>query len=214
MSNYQKIHKEALTKKGLKTFNFLKDLNFINNFYLAGGTGLALQIGHRISVDFDFFSSKKIDEDFLSRLEKQVNDKVKVSINNIGELTVFINEVKISFIHYPFPILNDLNELKRIKALPIKEIAATKAYTIGRRGEYKDYVDLYFLLKDKYIDLNELIELANKKYKEKFNGKLFLEQLLYREDVEEVELRGLKEDISKDKVFSYFEKIVSDFSLN
>ncbi len=208
------MHYEALTKKGESVFDILKRLELLSSFSLAGGTGLALQIGHRVSVDFDFFSQKKLDDDLLKRLEKELpNESIKVIRNDLGELTVLINGVKVTFLHYPFPTITPTVNLEKIRAYSVKEIAASKAYTIGRRGEYKDYVDLYFLFKKDYITLSEVISLSEKKYGDKFNGRLFLEQLLFKEDIQEMEVKFLKEEISEKEIFSYFEKIVSEFKI-
>lgn len=88
--------------------------------------------------------------------------------------------------------------------LSIKEIAATKAYTIGRRGSYKDYVDLYFVLKDQHASLKEIIEIAEKKYGADFNGRLFLEQLVYLEDIQDTEILFLKEHVTKNQIGEFF----------
>ncbi len=208
------MHREALTEKGRNVFDILKKLEFLSLFSLAGGTGLALQIGHRISVDFDFFSQRKLDNDLLEKLEKQLpKEKIKVVRNDSGELTVLINGVKATFLHYPFPMITSTVDLEGISAYSVKEIAASKAYTIGRRGEYKDYVDLYFLLKKEHTTLSEVIKLSEKKYGDKFNGRLFLEQLLFKEDIQEMEIEFLMEKVSGKEIFSYFEKIVSEFKI-
>ena len=74
-----------------------------------------------------------------------------VSVNNPDELTVFINGVKITFLRYPFSLQNKLIDYNGIKLMNAKEIAATKAYTVGRRGTIKDYVDLYFIISEKFL---------------------------------------------------------------
>ncbi len=208
------MHHEALTKKGKIVFNALKEIEFLSKFNLAGGTGLALQIGHRVSVDFDFFFRQELDNDLLERLENEFpKEEIKVIRNDKGELTVLISGVKVTFLHYPFPVLTSPVDLDGISTYSVKEIAASKAYTIGRRGEYKDYVDLYFLFKKNYATLSEVINLSEEKYGDKFNGRLFLEQLLFREDIKEMGIEFLKEEVSEKEIFSYFEKIVSEFKL-
>ncbi len=208
------MKKEALTKKGKSIFERIKISDFIDEFYLAGGTGLALQLGHRVSVDFDFFSENKIEDTLLDVVDNNLKEKsLKINVNNIGELTVVVDGVKITFLHYPFPIVTETVDLEGVECLSVKEIAATKAYSLGRRGEYKDYVDLYFLLKEKLIDLREIIEISEKKYGGKFNGKLFLEQLLYKEDVEEMNINLLKKDVKKEEIFNFLKNKVTNFSI-
>jgi hypothetical protein len=95
-------------------------------------------------------------------------------------------------------------DLDGLKALGIPELSATKAYTIGRRGSFKDYVDLYFVLSDNYATLEQIIELSEQKYGNEFNSRLFLEQLIYLEDVEEAEIIFLKEPVKKAQLKKFF----------
>ncbi len=102
-----------------------------------------------------------------------MHQEALTSVNNPDELTVFVNSVKITFLHYPFPLLQDLASLDGMQTASIQEIAAMKAYTIGRRTSLKDYVDMYELLAFKYIDLPKVLELAREKYAADFNDRLF-----------------------------------------
>ena len=170
------MYLEALNPKGKIIF---KKLCAFSDFYLAGGTALALQIGHRISVDFDFFSEIEIKSSLLSKIKQVfIDNEVVVSVNDSGELTVFIDGIKVTFLYYPFPLLLPLVVHENISLLSTKEIAATKLYTIGRRGSYKDYIDLYFILVGKHASLEEIIALAKKKYRSYFNERQSLEQLI------------------------------------
>ena len=198
---------EALPDKNRKTFDDLGA--FSDDFYLAGGTALALQIGHRISVDFDLFSDKEIPASLLQKINRLFDRKrVEVSVNNPEELTVFIDEVKITFLQYPFPLVFEPVRLGNIRALSIKEIAATKAYTIGRRGSFKDYVDLFFIISEAHGSLEDIVALAEKKYGNEFNSRLFLEQLTYLDDVDDFAIIFLKRDIGKSDLQSFFDNEV------
>jgi len=95
----------------------------------------------------------------------------------------------------------------------IKEIAASKAYTIGRRGSYKDYIDLYYILFENYSDLNEIIEISEKKYKDEFNSRLFLEQLIYLDDITDEEIIFLKDKISREVLKDFFKKEIQKIIL-
>lgn len=197
------MHLEALTNDGRKLFSFFAKLS--PEFYLAGGTALALQIGHRVSVDFDFFSDDYISKELLGKVKKVFSDfEVLVSVNNPDELTVFAGGIKVTFLRYTFPVIEKLAELDGVKVLDAAEIAATKAYTIGRRGSLKDYVDVYFALRDRITTLDDILELAEKKYGSEFNSRLFLEQLVYLEDVPEVEVNFLKEPVNKKQLEEFF----------
>ena len=205
------MHLEAIPKENKSVF--LSLANF-SDFYLAGGTALALQIGHRISVDFDLFSDQDISEDLLLKVKNTFqDDKVIVSVNNPDELTVFVNQTKLTFLKYPFPVISDFFEYQNLKLLNIKEIAAAKAYTIGRRGAYKDYIDLYYIILNQFSNLEEIIEIAEKKYKDEFNSRLFLEQLIYLDDITDEKIIFLKDKIDKDSLKIFFEERIKEIKL-
>lgn len=178
------LHTEALTEEANKLFPKLSA--FRENFYLAGGTALALQMGHRISVDFDIFSSNQIKKTLLAQVEAIYEGMpMEILVNNSRELTLLIQGVKHTFLHYPFPVILPFTENNSLPFLSAKEILATKAYTIGRRGAFKDYVDLSVGISSKISSLQEIINLAREKYDESFNDRLFLEQTVYLDDVTE-----------------------------
>src|SRR3989338_2797980 len=140
------MHVGALTESAKALLPPFKNLE---GFYLAGGTALSLQLGHRISIDFDFFSEKEIPANLLELVERSFMGigPQHALVNNKDELTLTINETKTTFLYYPFPLFYPLVEWEGIKLASIQEIAVMKAYTIGRRGTFKDYVDLYYILK-------------------------------------------------------------------
>jgi hypothetical protein len=118
--------------------------------------------------------------DSLKSLEEQVTSS--------DELTLLIAGVKFTFLHYPFPVMFPLETSGPLPILAAKEILATKAYTIGRRGELKDYIDLYTGMRGGWSSLCDIIALAQTKYGNGFNDRLFLEQLMYLDDVDEAEI--------------------------
>ena len=202
---------EVLTEAGK---DILPSLGKFEDFYLAGGTALALQIGHRISVDFDLFSEKEISKNLLAKVKRVFENKTVIpSVNNPDELTVFINGVKTTFLRYPFPVKNKLLDYNGIKLLDAKEIASTKAYTIGRRGTIKDYVDLYFVLSEKVSFLDEIMEMAKSKFGNEFNDRLFLEQLVYFNDIEEAKILFLKKPVSKKELEEFFKTEVGKIKI-
>jgi len=94
-------------------------------------------------------------------------------------------------------------------------IAVAKAYTLGRRGSWRDYVDLYFILKSKTASLKEIIEGARKIYGGIFSEKLFLSQLIYTEDIiktEVTETKFLGEKVTLKQVESYFKKEIDNYN--
>jgi len=139
------MHQEVITSKAKKIFNKLKNFP---EFYLAGETGMALQLGHRISVDFDFLWGKDIPKELLPKVRRIFkSSRIEIIVNQPEQLTVIINGVSVSFIKYAFPMISKPIEYQGIKILPSKGIAVMKAYALGRRSTLKDYVDLYFVIK-------------------------------------------------------------------
>lgn len=205
------MHPEALSSEGKRLFPRLTQFQ---EFVLAGGTALALQIGHRVSVDFDLFFEGTLREQLLNEVKRTFpHISLAVSVNNPEELTIFVGETKLTFLAYPFPTLLGLTEYKGVKLFSVSELAAMKAYTIGRRGSYRDYVDLYAILLGAHTSINEIIDLAQKKYTREFNARLFLEQLVYLDDVEETRIQFLGESIDKRSLQTFFESQVKTITL-
>jgi len=104
-------------------------------------------------------------------------------------------------------------EFKKLKIAQIPEIAAMKAYALNFREATKDYFDLYFILKEKYVTLQEIREMAEKKYKADFNFRLFLEQLLYLEGLKNNEIEFLKPEPPKEQMKKFFGKEILKLKL-
>ena len=177
------------------------------SFYLAGGTSLAIQLGHRVSEDLDFFNPDPIPQDFLETIEKQLAGfSLAVSVNTEDELSLVADETKLTFLAYPFRVLLPLVPYGRLKLAPVLEIAAMKAYALGRRGTLKDYVDIYFVLLEG-ISIKEIANTAEKKFGDQlFNTRLFLEQLIYFRDLPEENIRFLRSAVSRQELQGFFEE--------
>jgi len=160
----------------------------MEKFYLAGGTALALQIGHRRSVDFDLASFEPIRTFDLERRIMSEGLKIQSVFTATGdEFSILIEKIKISFFYFPFPVQPKiLWQTGGIKLPEINELGAMKAYALGRRSQWKDYVDLFFLLKFK-LSIDDIIAKAKELFSTHFNTKLFREQLCYFEDIDSSE---------------------------
>ena len=160
----------------------------IQKFYLAEGTALALQIGHRRSVDFDLASSEPIRTFDLERRIMAEGLKIQSVFTATGnEFSMLIEETKLTFFYFPFAVQPKiLWQTGRIKLPEIDELGAMKAYALGRRSQWKDYVDLFFLLKFK-LSIDDIIAKAKELFSTHFNSKLFREQLCYFEDIDSSE---------------------------
>ena len=174
-----------------------------DSFYLAGGTGLALQLRHRKSDDLDFFPRVPTEAiatgAICSEIERLFGKaEASLELREATQLTWSIFGVKTSFIGYPFPLLyaiqdagSILPELQGISLAHPREIAAMKAYALGRRATVRDYIDLYFLLQSGLATLDSMIDDATAKFvingERLFSAKLFLEQLCYTKDLDDIE---------------------------
>ena len=205
------MYLEAINSKRQKIFQKLKNFP---QFYLAGGTALALQIDHRMSDDFDLFTEKDIPADLLEKVEKIFKDsKINIITNHSEQLSLIVDQTKVDFVKYPFPLILDLIEYEKVKIIKIPEIGAMKAYTIGRRATYKDYIDLYFILSEKHSFLPEIIKISKEKFKEHFDPRLFLEQLVYLEDIQEEPIQFLKKKVGKRELESFFQEEIKKIRL-
>lgn len=189
-------------------------LSKFTDFTLSGGTALALQLGHRLSVDFDFFSPALIDKKLWGRL-KVVFKSISITplVDTVDELTVVIQDVKFTFLYYPYPPLEEPIIWSDIRLFSIPDISATKAQTVGRRSTYKDYFDLYTILVMQKLTLSEIISLAEKKFGDDFNGRIFLEQLVYHADITDTNIKLIGQAVSPNDVFNYLEQAVEDVRL-
>jgi hypothetical protein len=129
---------------------------FRRNYYLVDGTAIALHIGHRRSIDYDLFTDKTLNKILISKKIFGLKFSKQILYEDIDQMHFLINEVKITFFNYPYPVKH--NEMvKRFISMPsLLTLSAMKAFALSRRAKWKDYVDLYFIIKDRYsiIDIS------------------------------------------------------------
>lgn len=194
------IHLELLDDERLSVFQKLSFLK--TDGVLAGGTALSLQIAHRLSFDFDIFLNREIKRDDLIKLKENFEIQ-NIVYNTPDQLTVIASsEINISLINYPFKPLFEKINTGSISLLSLNDIAADKAYTIGRRAVWRDYVDMYFILRD-HLSIQKTIKLAGAKFGLEFSPKLFLEQLVYFDDIDIVKIVFATKEILPDKIKNY-----------
>lgn len=205
------IHREVLDKKRILLFNKLRA--FRSYGYLAGGTALALQIGHRRSVDFDIFIPKPLSNIFTNEVLSILGKSSTVRMNSSD--FVFIQtpeQVEFNFVYYWYPSLNPTIPTKSISLASVSDIAADKAHTIGRRAVWRDYVDVAVLLDQKILTLPEIIQAAMRKFKQEFVEIQFLEQLTFFEDVEVRPMEFIKRQYTSDKVKHILKSAVREYT--
>lgn len=185
---------------------------FSGEFTLAGGTAIMLQIGHRQSYDFDCFSLQELPQSLLRSVRAEFGPTITPLVDTGEILTVkTVEGVEVTFVFHPYKPLQKPILTSSIAVFHLDDLTANKAYTIGRRGAWRDYVDLFFLLKRKHYSLTRIIDLAKEKFTAEFNEKLFLEQLTYFADIAIVETVFLKETYSVDQIKVFLEKEVEEY---
>lgn len=139
-----------------------------SNYFLVGGTSLALQIGHRNSIDIDLFGDQPIDYELFITILNEIG-KTEVSKSSKNILITLVDDIKVDFVNYRYPLLEKPIEIEGIRMLSKKDIAAMKLNAIAGRGSKKDFIDLYFLLNE--FKLREILDFYNQKY---FDGSEFM----------------------------------------
>lgn len=155
-----------LTDDGWRVFQSLHLPDVTRDFYLAGGTGLALHLGHRVSVDFDWFSSTNAlasaDRDALLEKLKAEDADLTVVVSQDRTLTVRWRGVSVSFFSYRYPLLGPIVTIAGLPVAATIDIAAMKLAAIIGRGSKKDFVDLYCLLEER--PLGAWLDEASRKF--------------------------------------------------
>ena len=166
MASLTHPHWESLTPVTRDAFHLLGRLGFINRFYLAGGTGLSFHLGHRFSVDLDFFSAEanSVGNDERSVLRSLLDDPtLEITFDKDSTFVATWRGVGVSFFRLNlYPVVKPPLLLDGIPLARVEEIGAMKLAAIIDRGTRKDYVDLYFILQR--VSLDSLFRVAAKKY--------------------------------------------------
>jgi len=175
------MHLEILTDRQRELLPFVA--KFKRSFYLVGGTAVALHIGHRHSIDFDLFTSKILNKSTIRHKVFELKYSKKTLFDDVDQAHFYINEVKVTFFHYPYPVEHPTMLTGIISMPSLISLAAMKAFALGRRAKWKDYVDLYFLLKY-YYTINEISTEADRIFGQLFSEKLFRLQLAFHKDMD------------------------------
>lgn len=154
------------------------------DYYLAGGTALALQLGHRRSIDFDWFTRKLGEPEALFRLLKA--QRVDYVVQSVSPETVYltIEGVQNSFIGYDYPMLRDTIRLPDvgIQMASIEDIACMKLSAVASRGSRKDFLDLHHIMSHRY-PLEDCLPLYMEKYQNRDIGHV-IRSLVYFADAD------------------------------
>lgn len=187
-----KLYREVFDTERERVFQKLSA--FKADGVLAGGTALALQLGHRKSFDFDIFIPKSLSKHFFKKVIGVFGKNITTRVST-GDIIMIetSKKIEVHLVYFWRKRLFKTVKTPSLNLLSVGDIAADKAYTIGRRGEWRDYVDVFFLLKKRAFSLPEIVKMADKKYQPEFNPRLFLEQLTYFGDIKDFIVSFLRE---------------------
>jgi hypothetical protein len=175
------MHIEIFNADQAELLPYLKSFN--RSFYLVGGTAIALHLGHRRSIDFDLFTLSTLVKHRIKGKLLQIPFKQAPIFEDYDQLHLQINNVKVTFFSYPYPIMHP-DKVGTVITIPtLLSLAAMKAFALGRRSKWKDYVDLYFLLHD-HFTIDEISKECEKIFKDQFSEKLFRQQLAFHKDID------------------------------
>jgi len=180
------MFQQTINQRIFQVIQQLSDFSEIkNSFYMAGGTALALQLGHRKSDDVDLFSTKKFDERIIANIIQNIGGEITSTATQT--IHAKLHSVKVFFIYFPYKMIEPLNEklsVGKIKLASVSDIACMKIMAISQRAEKKDFFDLYEILKTN--SPKELKIFLLKKFGEnKINCYHILRSIFYFDDVEE-----------------------------
>jgi len=172
--------------------------------YLVGGTACALQLGHRISVDLDFFTPKEFDTKELIYSLKKIG-KFKLEKQSWGTILGTLEGIKFNLFVYKYPVLFPFKSIFDVNILDLRDIAAMKIDAISTRGIKRDFIDLYFICQ-KGISLSKILSFYNRKYGALASNIIHIQKsLVYFIDAEATAMPKMLKKINWDDVKKYFE---------
>lgn len=156
------LYKETVRKEMWELLQTLMNDEKLNDFNLVGGTALSLQIGHRLSIDIDLFTTQDFNQqEVLKHLANQYPVVVKDLFNNT--LLLEIDKIKVDILAHQYPWQKPIETKEGIRLASLQDIGAMKLHAIFQNGtRIKDFVDMYFLLE--HHPLNTYLKNYENKY--------------------------------------------------
>lgn len=195
-------HREVISPAVEHALEELRQLSVLAPFYLAGGTGLALQFGHRRSEDVDFFTQEPFSPEELVAKLRKLGEFSLLAVSP-DTLHVQIHEIKVSFLGYVYPVLFPLGAFLNLDVADPRDIACMKLSALASRGTRRDFVDLYAASKG--YGLGQLLEFFRQKYAQANYSLIHvLKSLTYFEDAEKEPMPAMLVPLSWEEVKQFF----------
>lgn len=204
------LYLDILPKEQLKLFEELSTGDYIKDFYLAGGTCLALQIGHRQSIDFDFFIPSDFETSYIVNILNQSGNYLRENEQR-NTINGSLNGVRISFFGYHYDIIDPFKIYNSIRLAGLRDIAAMKLEAIAGRGSKKDFVDMFFLLQ--HFSLAEIFSFHTQKYGVGLSNRYHhLKSLVYFADAEEEAMPLMLKSLDWNRVKQHIISVTKNFA--
>lgn len=158
----------SLSQDAKDALALLGKSSLLQDAYLAGGTACALHLGHRFSFDLDFFTNQEFP---VKVLVKQLEQLPGFKLQETAKWTILgtFPKVKFSYFYYPYPLLTKAIKFDHLYVASLADIAAMKIAAICDRGTKRDFIDLYFIVQEKF-SLNQVLKFYDKKYQKLANN--------------------------------------------
>lgn len=212
------MFEQILSKTAKKSLALLGQLELSKKAYLAGGTAMALQLGHRFSFDFDFFTPQEFEAKVLVQLFQKKLANFKLERTAWGTIYGYIQEsatkkARFSFLYYQYPLLFTPQNYLGVNLAHLKDIGAMKIAAISDRGTKRDFIDLYFLCQENILELKEALSLYDQKFKTLGQNKIhILRSLTYFDDAEQENMPKMIKEVNWENVQEFFIKEVKKIS--
>ena len=205
------MHPRVLSGDGWTTVRGIAAEGVLDGWILAGGTGLALQLGHRYSEDLDFFHAEPFDANRLAGLLSALGETA-VQSRSADTLHALVDKLRISFLRADPPLLFPGTTYRGLTVADPRDIAVTKVIAIGGRGSRKDFVDLYFYLRSG-ASLAGIFTLLERRFARlDYNEYHLLKSLAYFDDAESEPMPRMVRDVDWTEIRSSIEAEVRRLS--
>ena len=195
-------HRETVDAGVERTLRDLHNVPILKSFYLARGAGLALRLGHRRSVDLDFFLGEDFNEDYVLQKLQHLEGFATIS-KEPGTIYTNIRKTKVSFIAYAYPMLFPFQPFLGVNVADPRDIGCMKISAIASRGTKRNFVDLYRLAQE--YDLNQLLEWFSMKFSQtNYSRPHILKSLSYFEEAERDPMPHMLMPLSWEDVKQFF----------
>lgn len=197
---------KTLSKNAAGTLALLGESRILEDAYLAGGTACALQLGHRVSLDLDFFTEKEFNTDLVLKNLKKIPG---FKLDETAKWTILgsFPKVKFSYFYYQYPLIKKTSVFSKVNIASLEDISVMKIAAISSRGTKRDFIDLYFLAKR--FSLEQIFKFYDQKFKNLSNNFFHIFRSIdYFNDADEQKSPKMLISVSWEEVKKFFQKEV------